>query len=1170
MRKLYPAIPADAKDDEVVTRYKQAFASDMSDEDFYTKLGDTYAKGWEPSVKEPDMNLLEQGQAVLPQVPGMAKDMALATVPFLGAAGAQALTKVPGVGQGLMAATSGVKMLGQHMAGTSLEKTAQAMPQPDVASLRAKGYSPAQIQNVLRGYSQVQSELYGEMGQIGKEGVETGAEAIANAALFGATGKTLSKVGEGLTARGLGKAGMKSLTGQVAGQATGHVVSGAGLGAGFGAIQQATERMAEAKEKGLGANDILTEGMGGAWQGAKEGALVGGVAGGVLGVPLAGITTTMGAMQTASAARKAAAQTAIDNARKVNLQRFADEFKPHQLPERFPEDLAAAAGDDAVLAQNLVSGVWGPEVASSEDGMRAASRVYEKIVAWRGTRDRISGSMIDLPVPKVEPGPSLTPTLTPEQQMMGLQPTAQSPLPPGQQVVPPVPGLEPVASGPVAAGGPGPQPNVVDTYQPTPMMQPVPPPQVPQMPEVQPVGAAIPEQVPAPVAIEPLPPIAPPAEGTPGPPLGPVETGGQPIAPEPEINPKVLHLPTHAEHAIEKLGPQENISLTVGPDGRTLRVEKLGVTAGTLAKPGASSKAIANVSAIADEAGLSVEARVIPQAGPRGGEIPLDKLVPWYEQHGFKVVERGEDFAVVRREPSLGAVMKRIENLDPLQAETAAGNVTLGQPLVKAEFGTKLTQFLEKQAEAARTRIKDRGVRLGAGLDPTELADHAIVVAAEMFTKGMRTKSAVSRWLVETYGEHIQPHIDAIYERAQKRLTTMFKTEARAATKLKELTALRDAGKHGADWYEETANWVRKEFGPEDSDMFLRFLALTSADSSTEAGAALALKAFGQWKQGLPFDGMRGPHMVKMAESAVRGEDFGSNKIQSFYRALRGDEDAVVLDRWMIRALGLPASTTALKGANYGLYERIVRNLAADANMTPRQLQAAIWEGARVGDLHNRWKKGGPKAVSKVGSARPLEQLLQREFDGMTPYQWVERNRIRLDDLANMSEGMKVAKEQGGYSFNPKTWKADERPGFVVTLASDVVPRQEFYPAALTKFKNQFRRILADESGLNIGVFDMGENKPGHFSVDLNMIIPDGPGAREKAIALGKMNRQFQVGRISPEGFEGIDTGYNPKKHGPQYLPPQSGQDRTKWFRAAEQRARQLLDSVSFKLTPKE
>lgn len=1244
IKGFYPAIPRDADPNEVITRYKKAFAADMSDEEFQTKLDETHGLGWEPSVEEPKPNLIEMGQMVA--TPQVAAELGKGIVHFGGAQAISKLTekaierqgplpKALTAGPGKAPATrslgriggqiaamvpTGIKLAAAQIGGTEMERLAQEMPAPNVELLRQKGYSEAQIANVLRGYADVQRELYGEMEKFGQEGVSASAEGIANAALLGFGGERIERAVTRLMDQKALTGGARAVAAATARGAVAHGATGAVLGGSFGAIHGATERAAKAKAAGLGANDIFTAAVEGGWEEGKAGAVIGGILGGAIGAPLTGVSTKLAANANASVMRKAISEAQAEDALRINLQKFADDFRPNELPERFPEDLAASAGNDVALAQNLISSVWGPEVAATEHGMQAASRLYEKIISWRGTRDRLSGNMVDLP-PAPVPPPPVVPGAAPAVPFEGFQPTAAPPAQVG--AVPPVPGmvqmagevpgqvLEPTGMAPAFRPTPE-QPGRV------PLQQALSEAFVPPAEGIQPVGAAVPEPPAQPLVLEGVQP----REGTSaprlGPPLGPIERVGQPAPTAPEIAPRLeapeaaavtaaaegpkgsarapaeglagvsaieprpARLPSVADDAAKLTKNVENAEVEVSPNGQYLVINKLGVNPAEVGQrmaqvagvkeQGASSKALSHINAIADEHGLAVETIIQPTAGPRGGKIPLDKLIPWYEQHGYRVFHQGKDFALVRRTPEMAELARRARGLSPETARVATGNVELGKQMAHAGFGERLGKFLNTQAEAAQARIKARGTRLySMGLDPAAITDHAIIAAAQMFSKGLRTKSAVSNWLIDTYGDVIRPHIDTIYEKARTRLGRMFKTQGLADKRLRELVELRDSGRHGMDWYENTADWVRKTFGPEDQDMFLRFLALTSADSSTEGGAALAMKAFAQWKQGLPFDGMRGPHMVKMLEDAVRGGDFGGDKIQSFYRALRGDKDAVVLDRWMIRALGLPSSKSSLAENDYRLYAQIVRNLASDADMSPRQFQAAVWEGARVGEAHKRWKKGGAQSVAKIGSARPLEDLLQDTFGGLTPYQWVQRNRIKHETLANMSAGMKAAREQGGYTFNPRTWETDPTPGYVVTLASDVVPRQEFYPAALTKFKNQFEKLLSREDGphLNIGVFNMGEYKPGHFSMDLNVLLPNtGPEALAMAKKIGKLNRQLEIGEIGPDGnyVQGHKTGYNPKKHGPQFVPPAKGPARTAWFRSAAARARTLLDSISFKL----
>lgn len=64
-------------------------------------------------------------------------------------------------------------------------------------------------------------------------------------------------------------------------------------------------------------------------------------------------------------------------------------------------------------------------------------------------------------------------------------------------------------------------------------------------------------------------------------------------------------------------------------------------------------------------------------------------------------------------------------------------------------------------------------------------------------------------------------------------------------------------------------------------------------------------------------------------------------KTNAFAKAIAGDEDAVVIDVWMLRAVGIERKTP-----NQSQYKELadaVRKTAFDFGMTPRAMQALIW-----------------------------------------------------------------------------------------------------------------------------------------------------------------------------------------------------------------------------------
>ena len=110
----------------------------------------------------------------------------------------------------------------------------------------------------------------------------------------------------------------------------------------------------------------------------------------------------------------------------------------------------------------------------------------------------------------------------------------------------------------------------------------------------------------------------------------------------------------------------------------------------------------------------------------------------------------------------------------------------------------------------------------------------------------------------------------------------------------------------------------------------------------------LARRAFAEWKAGEPF-GTRGsyglvhPSIVKNLERAANDIPLSGPKINPFASALRGDPDAVVVDRHINHAFGFANDTpTARQRAAVG---RGIRAGAKRHGLTNRQFQAAVWEG---------------------------------------------------------------------------------------------------------------------------------------------------------------------------------------------------------------------------------
>jgi len=64
-------------------------------------------------------------------------------------------------------------------------------------------------------------------------------------------------------------------------------------------------------------------------------------------------------------------------------------------------------------------------------------------------------------------------------------------------------------------------------------------------------------------------------------------------------------------------------------------------------------------------------------------------------------------------------------------------------------------------------------------------------------------------------------------------------------------------------------------------------------------------------------------------------------KTNAFARAIAGDEQAVVIDVWMLRAVGIEKKTP--NQSTYNELANAVKKVAFDFGMTPRAMQALIW-----------------------------------------------------------------------------------------------------------------------------------------------------------------------------------------------------------------------------------
>jgi len=123
---------------------------------------------------------------------------------------------------------------------------------------------------------------------------------------------------------------------------------------------------------------------------------------------------------------------------------------------------------------------------------------------------------------------------------------------------------------------------------------------------------------------------------------------------------------------------------------------------------------------------------------------------------------------------------------------------------------------------------------------------------------------------------------------------------------------------------------------------------------ATAAGVIAALSPMKSWSQNMKLaaDCLAGetPRCLRsnartacyIRDGIAVGTVLKGRKTEAFYRAIMGDENAVVIDRWIIRAMGLP-DETRLTPKQYDTLAAIVTIEAAIAGTTPAQFQAVVW-----------------------------------------------------------------------------------------------------------------------------------------------------------------------------------------------------------------------------------
>jgi len=230
-------------------------------------------------------------------------------------------------------------------------------------------------------------------------------------------------------------------------------------------------------------------------------------------------------------------------------------------------------------------------------------------------------------------------------------------------------------------------------------------------------------------------------------------------------------------------------------------------------------------------------------------------------------------------------------------------------------------------------------------------------------------------------------------------------------------------------WYENHQEMLSNIFG-KDADLINVLFGITSAQTDVQANAAFAVDTYLYMLGKVDKVGGIYPSQVETKVNAIlegnaRQVGGGQHKIPEFIRALLGDENATVNDRWMRRiwfgdVMLSPATASSndkadARESNFSKAEhaasrhelfKLAKELTeeTDHTWTPREVQAALWmEKAST-------SKG--IAITEQFDYRDAMNAPISKYNGLTPVEYL-RSKATEAEIGSMH------KEIGGITFSP-------------------------------------------------------------------------------------------------------------------------------------------------------
>ena len=146
---------------------------------------------------------------------------------------------------------------------------------------------------------------------------------------------------------------------------------------------------------------------------------------------------------------------------------------------------------------------------------------------------------------------------------------------------------------------------------------------------------------------------------------------------------------------------------------------------------------------------------------------------------------------------------------------------------------------------------------------------------------------------------------------------------------------------HKALWYQDSQDAIKRTYG-DYANLFSAFLVATSPNCMLNTNVTLARKAWNYWYASKPFPREA---FIKSAYSClntfINTQRFFGRKTHAFWLALQGNQNAIVIDVWIMRHFGYTNKVPTKR--QYEAISVIIAYEAGGQGFTPCQWQAVLW-----------------------------------------------------------------------------------------------------------------------------------------------------------------------------------------------------------------------------------